>query len=494
MYIKCEDRKLLNNVCECCDNDNLPSNINNWFEQSVFKNNRYMFYKSLSEGDKLCFCQNCKKQNMKINVLISKKYVVCPNCHKRMKLKNIKYKVVYDSDYFHYLTQYDNESFILRTFRVIRDSNFLTVKYVTLELERHLFKLDFFNSNVYYNKYFRLFNFSWTLGCYNNMNYYLSDCLFVYNKNLDILNRGFLKYFPFKKICCKNRVDLFLILKNSFNFIQMEYILKLGLTNLLKQIDCLKYLDLDYSQNDIRKFFKLSSNYYKFFIKHNLSFSQLEYLYKLQFFNIRPTLKNIEFMNLIYDVFYDYDIFSLINFISLKKYYFKYILTKDNFKDYRDYLDYAKKLNYDLKNTMYLKPKNLKIAHDMAMNKYNSIKNVKLYRKVKSVLKRYFNLSYTGNKYSIVIPNSAEDIVQEGCNMNNCVSTYLSRISRNESIICFLRHSNDLNKSFYTIEVNPSDYSIVQCRGYNNGITSEESQVRKFVKSWEKMIKNRLLA
>lgn len=145
-YIKVEDRKTLKEVCDCCNKNDLPKDIDAWLDKTVFKEHRYLFYKK-TENNVLGYCQNCQCENMVIEKVKSQRFINCPNCQKKMKLKNIKFKECYDRDYFQYITKLTDETFILRTFRVVRSTNYLDVKYFYFEMQRLLFKIDFFNSN-----------------------------------------------------------------------------------------------------------------------------------------------------------------------------------------------------------------------------------------------------------------------------------------------------------------------------------------------------------
>lgn len=157
-------------------------------------------------------------------------------------------------------------------------------------------------------------------------------------------------------------------------------------------------------------------------------------------------------------------------------------------RDYRDYLRFGEDLGYDFKDTKYFKPKNFVLSHDQAYLKYESKKNKVLDSAVKKVLKKYQCLTFEKGDYAIVVPLIADDIRLEGRNMSNCVGGYVGRVKDGKSIICFVRHSAEKDKSFYTLELNPKDLKVVQCRGYHNGTTPEESKVQKFVQYWRKNV------
>lgn len=487
MYIKVDDRILIEKVNKCCNKDSLPKDIDDWLERIVFKEHRYMFYKK-TDKQLLGYCQNCKSEDIPIKKTKTQKFVNCPYCHKKMKLRNIKYQYVNDSDYFQYVTQLDEESFILRTFKVIKESSFLKVKYCYLELERCLFKVDFFNSNIYFKKYFRLYDFKWTLGFYKNMSYTLPNVLYVYNKNLSVFYKGCLKYVPLQKLCLKTSIDLVSFFETFNKLPQLEYMIKLNLINVVKDlsnlVDSGKKYGFNVTQNNIKKYFGLESRYFSYLLKHNLNVSAIENLKHLQNLKIQPNVNNLEFIDLVMRCFYDYEIFNKINFYSLKDYYYTILKSPGRLRDYRDYLNFAKELKYDLTDTKYLKPKDFVVAHDMAYKKIECIRNKKLYSQVKTACKKYIGYGYISKEYSIVVPTSATDIKEEGKAMHNCVATYLDRVAKRQSIILFVRHTSSLEESFYTLEINPKDNSVVQCRGYHNGKTPEEDAVQRFVKQW----------
>lgn len=494
-YIKVVDKNLLKEVCECCDKDSLPKDINSWLDKTVFKEHRYLFYK-ITEDKVLGYCQNCKCENMVIKRVKSQRFINCPNCHKTMKLKNIKFKECYDRDYFQYVTKLSDENFILRTFRVERATCYLDVKYHYFEMQRLLFKLDFFNSNVYFHKYYREYNLGWTLGYYKNMAYTLPDILYVYNKNLTMFNIGHLKYLPLSKLCLNTSIDLYSFFKSYYKFPQYEYLIKLKLYNLVSDFvsrDYLSYRNYNAKENNIIKFLKLEKEYYNYLLKNKLNSKELDGLYVLQKYNIKPSKKDLEFIIAYGTVFSNSDIFKTISYTSLKNYYFFALRDSNNLRDYKDYIENAKILKYDLTNTKYLKPKNFKLAHDMAYMKVQSIKNKTLYDAVQLKCKKYQKLNYIGKMYSIVVPKNAEDIIKEGKDNHNCVGTYLGRVKNNNSIICFVRHTKEKEKSFYTLELDPRDLKVVQCRGYKNSPTAEDSAVQKFVQTWRKKVVLKML-
>lgn len=191
-----------------------------------------------------------------------------------------------------------------------------------------------------------------------------------------------------------------------------------------------------------------------------------------------------------------FDNFSQKSFVQYYLNQIKAKLYKGTFKhfvkDYEDYIYFGRELGYDFNNTKYYKPQNFKIAHDQASLKYQSKKNKKLDSAVRKILKNYTTLVFEKGNYCVVVPKTADDIRLEGINMKNCVGGYVDRVAKGMSIICFIRHKEAPNKSFYTVELKPQTYEIVQCRGYHNETTPEEKQVQAFTRQWRKQVLSKL--
>lgn len=65
--------------------------------------------------------------------------------------------------------------------------------------------------------------------------------------------------------------------------------------------------------------------------------------------------------------------------------------------------------------------------------------------------KSAFEFEY-GN-FVIVLPKSAQDIVNEGANMHHCVGSYVNRVVSNTTYIVFVRHKDTPNECYLTCQV-----------------------------------------
>ena len=81
----------------------------------------------------------------------------------------------------------------------------------------------------------------------------------------------------------------------------------------------------------------------------------------------------------------------------------------------------------------------------------------------KALEKRY---AYAADGFCIRIPQSREEIVQEGKTLQHCVGGYADRYIEGKVTILFLRRGNEPDRPFLTIEINGSE--LVQIHGFKN--------------------------
>lgn len=165
----------------------------------------------------------------------------------------------------------------------------------------------------------------------------------------------------------------------------------------------------------------------------------------------------------------------------------KKVQVKDICIDYFDYIAFCEELKKDLSNLYYLFPPDYKKAHDGAHKELEEArdkikqdkikKNSQKIKRMSQGLKDKFSLSFKG--LTIVVPESAKEIEQEGECLHHCVSSYVERMAKKETVILFIRKKADPKTPFYTLEVKDND--IQQCRGSLNKSYTGEPQVRAFV-------------
>ena len=132
-------------------------------------------------------------------------------------------------------------------------------------------------------------------------------------------------------------------------------------------------------------------------------------------------------------------------------------------------------MGYDMKNEFNLFPKNFKKAHDDMSKQYIKFKDNKAREDAKrfnQMLKKMknettdveaMNLNIDG--LFIRLPNKLEELKTEGEALHHCVGTYMEQVRKGETMIFFIRKTEEPDKPYYTLEWKGS---VVQCRGLHN--------------------------
>lgn len=155
------------------------------------------------------------------------------------------------------------------------------------------------------------------------------------------------------------------------------------------------------------------------------------------------------------------------------------------FNDWYDYVRDCETLNYDLKNDFVLFPRNLREAHDRTYKLVAENKKKAYNEAIKAMsqeVSKTYNWKY--KNYKIIAPKTAEDITQEGHNLKHCVGNYIDRVANGETIVLFLRDISNLSEPYFTIEIDPTSKSVLQCRGKNN--CSMTDDVEKIMEVYKK--------
>ena len=176
-----------------------------------------------------------------------------------------------------------------------------------------------------------------------------------------------------------------------------------------------------------------------------------------------------------------------ITFVDLIKY-----LKKDrtSFYYYRDYLDAAKDIGRDLTVHNVIFPKNLTEAHDEAVKirtiKENEIQQKQLAERTKKLEKQY---AYQSEKYIIRIPQTADEIINEGKALEHCVGGYAARHASGATTILFMRSADSPDKPLYTIEMHGK--VLRQVHGFKNRKSpSDNPDAKAFFDEWLGWVKS----
>lgn len=153
--------------------------------------------------------------------------------------------------------------------------------------------------------------------------------------------------------------------------------------------------------------------------------------------------------------------------------------------DYHDYLCMCKELQYDVKNSFILFPRELKAAHDSVAK---TLKDKRTAEHEKAIAgsfdewqKRY---QYQSKELMMIPPHSAKEIVDEGAALHHCVRLYVKNVAEKKSVILFVRSVDESDKSLCTVEV--KDGQVTQARGFDN--EEPPAQIAAFIEQWKQRV------
>ena len=99
--------------------------------------------------------------------------------------------------------------------------------------------------------------------------------------------------------------------------------------------------------------------------------------------------------------------------------------------------------------------------------------------------KTYQDLAYKGKKYSVLLPTSANDIINEGKQLSHCGGSYLDLVKNKKTMMLFMRNNDNLEKSLITLEVRND--TLRQYAGFGDRYPNEEEM--KFIYEYCKVKK-----
>lgn len=114
-----------------------------------------------------------------------------------------------------------------------------------------------------------------------------------------------------------------------------------------------------------------------------------------------------------------------------------------------------------------------------ALVKCSKLNNVS-FAKIK---KKYEDIIFENDKYTILLPSNGNDIVDEGSRMHHCVGGYIDNIIDGRCFILFMRKKENPFKEYVTIEIRNNGIYQVKCK--NNYVLSSKSAL-KFLEEWIK--------
>lgn len=284
---------------------------------------------------------------------------------------------------------------------------------------------------------------------------------------------------------------------------QMEFLMKLGFYPVVKRIvgyGC----GFFYNQRSKRlhEFLGIRKEYVEMLMRHKESLKFLDALQSVSqecVGDITFTENQIKFIAAISNA--NSTVISVLRYMPFQKFINrveKYAGVKFNDKTctgainslssvtgtYIDYLNMREELGYDMTNTVYLFPKDIKAAHDKMVKEQTEKEDDEHIRKMmetypniqhsyRKLRKEYF---YEDDEYIIRPARTAKEIILEGRILHHCVgsSNYLSGHNTQTNIILFLRFKKSKDTPYITVEVQESTKKLKQWYGAQDKKPDEE--------------------
>lgn len=501
----------------------------------------YIFYRRTSQGRYTCFCTSCNHE-FKVNSndygdiyhtdnnIIRHNYLgTCPCCGVKAEYKAAGYKQVQLNEVVDFVIYKAVEEVVyIYAATIHKDYN----EYGTGDFDRSpdlwvdfqkLYVLRKGSAEVYHSHA----SFRPNGWCYmiepmkrkmcSSFNNGFADHRQVYlYKN--IIKDTFLKYSGFDCYCCRHYIreyDQERYYTAYAMYPILELAVKMNCDTMVQDLlwrNKKNYKILNWNATSPKKFFKhLTLNEVKAFLEDHTSASVIEVY---QDFKRKGKKKDIFYCRM-YSYITNYctciekanvDPGQVLEYL---KRIMKHASEEDRCQDdhaelrrlvrlYDDYANIGLKIGYDfrLKNIAF--PRDLNEAHDNAVENFNFMKEERKRKEAaereeaykpryKKLCKKYKGYSYPG--IQLVVPKNAESIIKEGKDLQICVGGYASRHCNGATTILFIRKPSDLDKSWFTIEIDNADH-IVQCHGFKNEqakdpLTGKKLEKPEIIKAFE---------
>lgn len=154
---------------------------------------------------------------------------------------------------------------------------------------------------------------------------------------------------------------------------------------------------------------------------------------------------------------------------------------------YEDYLNMVMELGEN--RSWYPPIEKLMEEHDNVIVRYNEFLNFKrspeyINEHMEELAKKYKNLEYSDDEYTVFHPLTGREIIQEGIVLQHCVGSYVSNVVDGKTSIFFIRKVEEKEKPFFTLEL--KDGVIRQVHGKCNCGTDAVKGLDEFIEKWAK--------
>lgn len=531
----------------------VPKDFINWVEKrgktrKLFMDDNVIYYKKQGSHYK-GHCTACE-QEVSIQTPVHNNKGYCPECNNPIRYKSeglTKSRRVGDSWYLIQKLKKSN-NLVCRFFIGTRkyESDYRNPRTSFEEVTRVIIEESGKSTTYSYDTFLSTGEIRWREGIVKpGMGMYHTSrcelvCAPIYPGNLPkVFKNTIWEYAPFKEYPLNGKKPFPTGYLETFaKYPQIEYLAKIGSTNLVEELFSTSYSTTEQICNTEAKnaqdFLGVQRKDLAQVIKNNMNFVHLEIYKELKeqgsFVDkngkiILPEVSD-ELLSRVFEVFlpattnYYYrgvcsnlrTVFQHTTVVKMLNYINKQILqyrkvwegrlgtTKsdrrmkaDVLSEWIDYMRVAKEVEAQFKKRnkqiepFEIFPKNLKERHDEVV----TLKDEENLNEKSAIIKKlnanWEHYQYTDQELGFTIrpPKDAFELVNESNKLHHCVKTYIDKVCGETTTILFVRDCSEPETPLYTLEYR--DNHIIQFRGKNNKAVPDNA--REFINKWEDRIK-----
>lgn len=475
----------------------LPATFQEWVDRVPLQKSRYIYYKRHS-ANACGYCTVCGA-----DVIIPAGQArhnqtgICPHCNQNIMFKATGIsKHVRDFVRVEYVQRVDENSLMIREFDITKDygEDYRHPEYFQYEGSRHIIHPDGKREKYLPNGC----TYDW-LGDWKRKNSDEEFYAWLYTPNLHaVLNGTLWQYSGIAAYAKKTRAFAATwYLADSLKRPCLEYLAKMGFSRLLDEKYAQSYFygnTANWDGRTLSDVLKLSKPFIRIACQNNVDFKTLGILQALSKVDAMPSSDEMEWFDrngadkepLAY----------LLRYMSIHKVqkYADYVIQKGHYRkindvmnDWRDYLENAELLGYNLHRNPVLFPPNLKKSHDSLMKlvkvKEDGIVDRRLSELCQDMMDRY---GFANEDYIVRAPSCLKDLILEGEQLDHCVAKngYGTKMVKGRCVILFIRKASEPEKPFVTVEVR--DGCIAQIRAFKD--YDPDKNVLDFVEVWKRKV------
>lgn len=480
----------------------LPKDLPQYCDEHVFDHGYIFFAAKDKQGRREGFCSECGEYFPVGNGIRSGQITFCPKCGKPVQYRGmwIKSNIV-------------NKARLCVTAKA---EGQLLIRWMNVErtFAWPEFKKSYYFDDYAYNLHLntpqgpKLYFYKWLKGpyCYGYDWYrgrigdYCYDSTFVYTSNLDeVFGRD---YYHVDMKTVLSGVDVQVpfakLLNNLKNDPSAEYLFKLGMPSLAASADHLATPG-QAAANSFSGVLGVNKQLLDLYSSMNVSLHEHRVI---RAYGKWVSKQDLEDYRSLGDLSGAQDeVIQLLRTMSIGRFnrYFakqKAVNPKQKIKhlviQYRDYIDMSISLKVDLSHKSVRYPADCMEAHAQILKRFNEVKHEienEVFREKVKLLYAQLNVTeYAKDGFCIVLPQLRSDLITEGQSLNHCVGGdgYYQNHIAGTKMIFFVRHTDNPDKPFFTMEVDMSSYRINQLYGF--GDCSAPKEVRRFAEAFVKRL------